>query len=81
MASEAQSSQVDRFSPRRACLAMTGLVVIDEVQRRPDLMPQLRVLLARDPLPAQFLLLGSALPELVRGAINEAPLSAALPTQ
>ncbi len=41
--------------------------MIDEVQRRPDLMPLLRVLLDRDPLPARFLLLGSASPELIRG--------------
>ncbi len=47
---------------------LTGLVIIDEVQRRPDLMPLLRVLLDRDPLPARFLLLGSASPELIRGA-------------
>jgi predicted AAA+ superfamily ATPase len=47
---------------------LKGLVIIDEVQRRPDLMPLLRVLLDRDPLPARYLLLGSASPELIRGA-------------
>jgi len=47
---------------------LRGLVVIDEVQRRPDLMPLLRVLLDREPLPAKFLLLGSASPELIRGS-------------
>jgi predicted AAA+ superfamily ATPase len=41
-------------------------VVIDEVQRRPDLFPLLRVLADRRPLPARFLLLGSASPELLR---------------
>ncbi|MCX5977022.1 MAG: ATP-binding protein [Coprothermobacterota bacterium] len=45
---------------------LTGLVVIDEVQRRPDLFPILRVLLDREPLPAQFLILGSASPALLR---------------
>jgi predicted AAA+ superfamily ATPase len=40
--------------------------VIDEVQRRPDLFPILRVLLDREPLPAQFLILGSASPALLR---------------
>jgi predicted AAA+ superfamily ATPase len=47
---------------------LRGLVVIDEVQRRPDLLPLLRVLADRDPLPARFLLLGSAAPELIRSA-------------
>lgn len=47
---------------------LRGLVIIDEVQRRPDLMPLLRVLLDRDPLPARYLLLGSASPELLCGA-------------
>lgn len=44
------------------------LVVFDEIQRRPDLLPVLRVLMDRRLLPAQFLLLGSASPELMRGA-------------
>jgi uncharacterized protein len=43
-----------------------GLVVIDEVQRRPDLFPTLRVLADRNPLPARFLILGSASPALLR---------------
>lgn len=45
---------------------LTGLVVIDEIQRRPDLFPILRVLADRTPLPARFLILGSASPELLR---------------
>jgi predicted AAA+ superfamily ATPase len=45
---------------------LTGLVVIDEVQRRPDLFPILRVLTDREPLPARFLILGSASPALLR---------------
>ena len=45
---------------------LQGLVVIDEAQLRPDLFPILRVLADRAPLPARFLLLGSASPELVR---------------
>jgi len=45
---------------------LNGLVVIDEVQRRPDLFPILRVLVDRDPLPARFLILGSASPALLR---------------
>jgi hypothetical protein len=45
---------------------LRGLVVIDEIQRRPDLFPVLRVLADRAPLPARFLILGSASPELLR---------------
>ena len=37
------------------------------VQRLPELFPLLRVLLDRDPLPARFLVLGSASPDVVRG--------------
>ncbi len=52
--------------PQLALGPLKGLVVIDEVQRRPELFPLLRVLADRQPLPARFLLLGSAAPELLR---------------
>lgn len=52
--------------PMTALRDLRGLVVIDEVQRRPDLFPVLRVLADRTPLPARFLILGSASPELLR---------------
>jgi len=45
---------------------LRGVVVIDEIQRRPDLFPILRVLSDREPLPARFLILGSASPALLR---------------
>ena len=45
---------------------LRGLVVIDEVQRAPELFPLLRVLADRRPRPARFLVLGSASPELLR---------------
>jgi predicted AAA+ superfamily ATPase len=45
---------------------LTGLVVLDEIQTRPDLFPLLRVLADRADSPARFLLLGSAAPELLR---------------
>jgi len=45
---------------------LTGLVILDEIQRRPDLLPLLRVLADREGTPARFLLLGSAAPELMR---------------
>jgi len=52
--------------PMLALRDLTGLVVIDEIQRRPDLFPTLRVLTDRQPLPARFLILGSASPDLMR---------------
>lgn len=54
--------------PMTALRPLQGLVVIDEIQRRPDLFPLLRVLADRQPLPAQFLILGSASPTLIRDA-------------
>jgi len=54
--------------PMTALRDLHGLVVIDEIQRRPDLFPILRVLCDRDPLPARFLILGSASPDLVRAS-------------
>ena len=52
--------------PRTALESLKGLVVIDEVQRRPDLFPVLRVLADRRGSPARFLILGSASGELLR---------------
>src|SRR5256885_15778634 len=53
--------------PDTALRPLKKLVVIDEVQRRPELFPLLRVLADRRPLPARFLILGSASPSLARG--------------
>lgn len=50
--------------PTLALGGLRGLVVIDEIQRRPDLFPVLRVL--ADQGNARFLVLGSASPELLR---------------
>lgn len=52
--------------PMTALRDLQGLVVIDEIQRRPEIFPILRVLADRTPLPARFLILGSASPELLR---------------
>jgi predicted AAA+ superfamily ATPase len=52
--------------PMTTLAGLSGLVVIDEIQRCPDLFPVLRVLADRTPLPARFLILGSAVPELLR---------------
>ena len=51
--------------PNTALRSLRGLVVIDEIQRRPDLFTLLRVLADRKPLPSRFLILGSASPELL----------------
>ncbi len=52
--------------PMTALASLRGAVVIDEVQRRPDLFPVLRVLADRRPTRTKFLLLGSASGELMR---------------
>lgn len=53
--------------PKVALERLEGLVVLDEVQRKPELFALLRVLADRQPVRARFLLTGSASPELVRG--------------
>jgi len=45
---------------------LSGLVVIDEIQRQANLFPLLRVLADREGIPARFLILGSASPDLTR---------------
>ena len=59
-------SQQRLAEPMTALAPLRGLIVIDEVQRKPDLFPVLRVLADRSPLPARFLVLGSASPNLLR---------------
>ena len=44
--------------PMTALSGLRGVVVIDEIQRRPALFPVLRVLADRKPLPARFLISG-----------------------
>ena len=68
--------------PKTALQDLRGIVVIDEVQNKPDLFPILRVLCDRTPLPARFLILGSASPALLRqsseslaGRISIIPMS------
>ena len=55
-------------NPKLTLAPLQGLVVLDEIQRRPDLLPLLRVLADRQPLPSRFLLLGSASPDLMKNA-------------
>ena len=59
---------LDRMEePAAALEPLRGLVVIDEVQRKPEIFQLLRVLADRRPLPARFLILGSASPGIVQG--------------
>jgi len=65
-------SSIDRqalsAAPERTLTPLRGLVVLDEVQTMPRILPVLRVLSDRHGTPARFLLLGSASPDLIRGA-------------
>jgi predicted AAA+ superfamily ATPase len=53
-------------SPKLALEKLAGLVVIDEIQRCPELFSVLRVLVDRERNPAKFLILGSASRDLIR---------------
>ena len=60
-------ADLDRLAePMTALRPLKGLIVVDEVQRRPDLFPILRVLADRRDAPARFLILGSASGDLLR---------------
>ncbi len=52
--------------PMLALERLQGLVVLDEIQRRAELFPVLRVLADRRPGRTRFLILGSASPDLLR---------------
>ena len=59
---------IQRLSaPMQALKDLSDLVIIDEVQRKPELFELLRVLVDRPGQNARFLLLGSASPHLVKG--------------
>lgn len=76
--SESQGIQVHYFdleypidlqkldNPVQALEKLEGLVIIDEIQRKADIFPILRVFADRTPLPAKFLVLGSASGELLK---------------
>jgi predicted AAA+ superfamily ATPase len=55
-------------APMQTLEPLRGLVVIDDIQRRPELFEILRVLADRPKTLARFLVLGSASPDLVKGA-------------
>lgn len=52
--------------PMTALEDLRGTIVIDEVQRRPELFSTLRVIVDRKSTNGQFLILGSASPQLLR---------------
>jgi predicted AAA+ superfamily ATPase len=52
--------------PMLALKELKGLVVVDEIQRHPDLFPVLRVLVDKPRSSIRFLILGSASPDLLR---------------
>lgn len=52
--------------PKLALQGIEGLVVLDEIQRRPEMFPVLRVLVDRPDRSTRFLILGSAGPDLLR---------------
>jgi hypothetical protein len=53
--------------PMQTLKDLSGLVILDEVQRKPELFQLLRVLVDRPGQNTRFLLLGSASPRLVKG--------------
>jgi len=65
---ESPADQGRLAQPMTALEPLRGWVVIDEVQLKPELFAVLRVLSDRRPLPARFLVLGSASPDLSTGA-------------
>lgn len=53
-------------TPKLALEPLSGLIVIDEVQRQPELFPLLRTLIDNNELKQRYLILGSASRELIR---------------
>ena len=54
-------------APLQTLKDLSGLVILDEIQRKPELFELLRVLVDRPDQNTRFLLLGSASPHLVKG--------------
>jgi predicted AAA+ superfamily ATPase len=53
------------INPKLALADLSGLVILDEIQRKPELFPLLRVLADREDNSARFLILGSASRDLI----------------
>ncbi|MCP4352362.1 MAG: ATP-binding protein [Desulfobacterales bacterium] len=54
-------------NPKMMLQDQKGLIILDEIQRKPDLFPILRVLSDQPDFKGKFLILGSASPRLVKG--------------
>lgn len=65
---EDPEDQVRLANPKLVLEPLRGLVILDEIQRKPELTLLLRVLADRKPLPCRFLILGSASPDLMKEA-------------
>lgn len=65
---ESATGRARLAQPELSLAPLKGLVVIDEIQREPKLFETLRPLSDRRGNPARFLILGSASPDLLRGA-------------
>ena len=65
---EDPEDQVKLTNPKLALERLRGLVILDEIQRNPELTLLLRVLSDRKPLPCRFLILGSASPDMMKQA-------------
>ena len=63
---ESQEDVVRLDDPLTTLKPLKGLVILDEVQRVPEIFPTLRVLSDRSSLPARFLVLGGATPNLLK---------------
>ncbi len=65
---EDPNDQARLANPQLTLEGLRGVVILDEIQRRPELTMLLRVLADRRPLPCRFIVLGSASPDLMRQA-------------
>ena len=65
---EDPNDQARLANPQLVLESLRGVVILDEIQRRPELTMLLRVLADRRPLPCRFIVLGSASPDLMRRA-------------
>lgn len=63
---ESPADRARLADPMLALEGLRGLIVLDEIQREPDIFPVLRVLVDRPKPQTRFLVLGSASPDLLR---------------
>jgi len=63
---ESPADQARLSNPELTLSPLKGLIILDEIQRMPELFPLLRVLADRSDTPARFIILGSAEPSLIK---------------